>query len=96
MGDTTCEVLSFISLITKACLAFYSFKYGYKVIFTGIRGVLLNSFVSVLKSINSLLDNNAKQLELTRSKIASILSPSNYQQCQEFIDKIKEKRVHQS
>ena len=27
-----------------------------------------------LKSINSLLDNNAKQLELTRSKIASILT----------------------
>ena len=45
-----------------------------------------------LKSINSLLDNNAKQLELTRSKIASILTPLNYQECQDFIDKIKEKR----
>ena len=45
-----------------------------------------------LKSINSLLDNNAKQLELTRSKIASILTPPNYLQCQEFIEKIKEKR----
>ena len=45
-----------------------------------------------LKSINSLLDNNAKQLELTRSKIASILTPLNYQQCQEFIDRVKEKR----
>ena len=45
-----------------------------------------------LKSINSLLDNNTKQLELTRSKIASILTPLNYQQCQEFIEKIKEKR----
>ena len=45
-----------------------------------------------LKSINSLLDNNAKQLELTRSKIVSILSPPNYQECQEFIEKIKEKR----
>ena len=45
-----------------------------------------------LKSINSLLDNNAKQLELTRSKIVSILTPLNYQQCQKFIDKIKEKR----
>ena len=45
-----------------------------------------------LKSINSLLDNNAKQLELTRSKIASILTTPNYQQCQEFIEKIKEKR----
>ena len=45
-----------------------------------------------LKSISSLLDNNAKQLELTRSKIASILTPPYYQQCQEFIEKIKEKR----
>ena len=45
-----------------------------------------------LKSINSLLDNNTKQLELTRSKIASILTPPNYQECQEFIEKIKEKR----
>ena len=47
-----------------------------------------------LKSINSLLDNNAKQLELTRSKIASILTVPNYQQCQEFIEKIKEKRFN--
>ena len=45
-----------------------------------------------LKSINSLLDNNATQLELTRSKIASILTPLHYQACQDFIDKIKEKR----
>ena len=44
-----------------------------------------------LKSINSPLDNNTKQLELTRSKIASILTAPNYQQCQEFIEKIKEK-----
>ena len=47
-----------------------------------------------LKSINSLLDNNAKQLELTRSKIVSILTAPNYQQCQEFIEKIKEKRIN--
>ena len=31
-----------------------------------------------LKSINSLLDNNAKKLELTRSKIASISPAPNY------------------
>ena len=47
-----------------------------------------------LKSINSVLDNNAKQLELTRSKIASILVSPNYQQFQEFIEKIKEKRFN--
>ena len=45
-----------------------------------------------LKSIKSLFENNAKQLELTRSKIASILTPLHYQECQDFIDKIKEKR----
>ena len=45
-----------------------------------------------LKSINTLLDNNAKQLELTRSKIVSILTPPYYQECQDFIEKIKEKR----
>ena len=45
-----------------------------------------------LKSINSLLDNYAKQLELTRSKIVSILPVPSYQQCQEFIEKIKKTR----
>ena len=40
-----------------------------------------------LKSINSLLDNNTKQLDITRSKIVSILTAPNYQQCQEFIEK---------
>ena len=45
-----------------------------------------------LKSINSLLDNNAKQLELTRSQIASILPTPNYRKCQEFIENIKEIR----
>ena len=57
-----------------------------------LRTVEKQLFQTRLKSITSLLDNNAKQLELTRSKIASILTPPNYQQCQEFIDKIKEKR----
>ena len=47
-----------------------------------------------LKSINSLLDNNTKQLELTRSKVASILTAPSYQECQEFIEKIKEKRFN--
>ena len=47
-----------------------------------------------LKSINSLLGNNAKQLELTRSKVVSILTAPNYPQCQEFIEKIKEKRFN--
>ena len=50
--------------------------------------------VSIKIKIKSLLDNNAKQLELTRSKIVSILPAPNYQQCQEFIEKIKEKRFN--
>ena len=45
-----------------------------------------------LKSISSLLDNNTKQLELTRSKIVSILPAPSYQQCQEPIEKIKKTR----
>ena len=45
-----------------------------------------------LRSINSLLDNNAKQLELTRSVIASILLTPSYRKCQEFIEKVKELR----
>ena len=45
-----------------------------------------------LRSINSLLDNNTKQLELTRSQIASILPNSSYRKCQEFIEKGKELR----
>ena len=45
-----------------------------------------------LKSIYSLLDNNAKQIELTRSQIASILPTPNYPECQKFIEKVKELR----
>ena len=45
-----------------------------------------------LKSINSLLDNNTKQLELIKSKIVSILPAPSYQQYQEFIEKVKETR----
>ena len=45
-----------------------------------------------IKSINSLLDNNAKHIELTRSQIASILPNPSYNKCQEFIEKVKELR----
>ena len=45
-----------------------------------------------LRSINSLLDNNAKQLELTRSQIASTLPTPSYRKCQGFIEKVKELR----
>ena len=45
-----------------------------------------------LRSITCLLDNNAKQFELTRSQIASILPTPSYNKCQEFIEKVKELR----
>ena len=38
------------------------------------------------------LDKYLCQTELTRSKIASILPAPSYQQCQEFIEKVKETR----
>ena len=40
-----------------------------------------------IKSINSLLDNNAQQIKSTRSKIVSILLNPSYNKCQEFIEK---------
>ena len=45
-----------------------------------------------LRSINSLLDNNTKQLELTRSQIASILPTPSYSKYSKFIEKVKELR----
>ena len=45
-----------------------------------------------LKSISSLLDNNAKQIELTMSQIAFNLPTPSYTECQEFIEKVKELR----
>ena len=45
-----------------------------------------------LKSINSLLGNNTKQLEFTRSQIVFMLPTPSYRKCQEFIEKVKELR----
>ena len=47
-----------------------------------------------IKSINSILDNNAKQTELCRSKLASILSTSKCRKCQGFIEKVGEFRFN--
>ena len=47
-----------------------------------------------IKSINSILDNNAKQRELCRSKLASILSTSNFRKCQVFVEKLVEFRFN--
>ena len=47
-----------------------------------------------INSINSILDNNAKQRELCRSKLALILSTSNFRKCQEFFEKVSELRFN--
>ena len=41
-----------------------------------------------VKAINSILDNVAKQTELCRSKLASILSTHMFSKCQSFIEKV--------
>ena len=47
-----------------------------------------------IKSINSILDNNSKQRELCRSKLASILSTFNFRICQVFVDKVDKFRFN--
>ena len=45
-----------------------------------------------IKAINSILDNVAKQTELCRSQLASIISAQRLRECQGFIDKVAEIR----
>ena len=45
-----------------------------------------------IKAINSILDNVAKQTELCRSQLASIISAQRFRECQGFIDKVGEIR----
>ena len=45
-----------------------------------------------VKSINSLLDNNAKQRDRCRSQLASIISTTSMLECQELTDKVRESR----
>ena len=47
-----------------------------------------------IKFINSILDNNAKERELCRSKLASILSTSNFKKCKGFVEKVSELRLN--
>ena len=44
------------------------------------------------KSINMLLGYNAKQRDLSRSKLASILPITSMKECQELIDRVSELR----
>ena len=45
-----------------------------------------------IKSINSILEDNAKQGELSRSKLMSLVLTSIMDKCQQFIDKVSELR----
>ena len=47
-----------------------------------------------IKSINIILDNNAKQRELCRSKLVSILLTFNFRKCQAFVEKVGEFRFN--
>ena len=47
-----------------------------------------------VKAINSILDNIAKQTELCRSKLASILSTHMFRKCQGFVEKVGEIRFN--
>ena len=46
-----------------------------------------------VKSINSLLGYNAKQRDLNRSKLASIICNTSMKKCQELIDRVSEFRL---
>ena len=48
-----------------------------------------------VKSINSILGDNAKQRELSRSKLVSLVSTSTIEKCQQFIDKVSGLRLFQ-
>ena len=45
-----------------------------------------------VKSINSIIGDNAKQIELNRSKLVSIVSATSMDTYQQFIDKVSELR----
>ena len=57
-----------------------------------IRKAKMDLLQARVKSINSLLGYNAKQRDLCRSQLASILSITSMLECQEFIDKVSEFR----
>ena len=47
-----------------------------------------------VKSINSLLDNNAKQRGLCRSKLAFIIFTTSMLECQELIDNVTDGNIY--
>ena len=57
-----------------------------------IRKVEKDLLQARIKAINSILDNVAKQKEVCRSQLASIISTQRLRECQGFIDKVGEIR----
>ena len=57
-----------------------------------IRKAEKDLFQARVKSINSILGDNAKQRELSRSQLVSVTSTSTMDKCQQFIDKVSELR----
>ena len=61
-----------------------------------VRKIIRNAERDILqarvKTINTLLYNNAKQRARCRSQLASIISTTSMLECQELIDKVKESR----
>ena len=57
-----------------------------------IRKAENNLLQARIKAINSILDNIAKQTELCRSQLASIISAQRLRECQGFVDKVGEIR----
>ena len=57
-----------------------------------IRKTENNLLQARVKSINSLLDNNAKQRERCWSQLASLISTTSMLECQELKDKVRESR----
>ena len=47
-----------------------------------------------VKSINSILGDNTKKIELGRSKLVSLVSATFMDKCQQFINKVSELRFH--
>ena len=57
-----------------------------------IRKAERNLLQARVNSINSPLDNNARQWDLSRSQQASIISTTSLLECKELIDKVRESR----
>ena len=57
-----------------------------------IRKAEKRSFQARVKSMNSIIGDSAKQRELSMSNLASIISTSTMDKCQQFIDKVSELR----